>query len=104
MELGGAPREKRQPAPTLGQHNHYVLHDLLGMSEEEIGSLFRPFAQADMSHTRLFGGTGLGLHISQKLAKLLGGQVEVQSGSQTIADGRGRAYVRIVSFARNDRV
>ncbi len=39
MELGGAPREKRQPAPTLGQHNHYVLHDLLGMSEEEIESL-----------------------------------------------------------------
>ncbi len=51
----------------------------IGMSEEEISRLFQPFTQADMSHTRRFGGTGLGLHISQKLAKLLGGLVEVRS-------------------------
>ena len=39
MRLSGAPDEARQPAPTLGEHNRYVLHDLLGMSEEEIESL-----------------------------------------------------------------
>jgi formyl-CoA transferase len=33
------PAGIRQPAPLLGQHNHYVLHELLGMSEEEIQRL-----------------------------------------------------------------
>ena len=51
----------------------------IGMTAEGIGRLFRPFTQMDMSHTRQFGGTGLGLAISQKLAGMLGGQIEVCS-------------------------
>jgi signal transduction histidine kinase/DNA-binding NarL/FixJ family response regulator len=51
----------------------------IGMSVEQIGKLFRPFAQADESMTRKYGGTGLGLVISKKLAMLLGGDISVTS-------------------------
>jgi PAS domain S-box-containing protein len=51
----------------------------IGMSEEVLGRLFRPFQQGDGSTTRTYGGTGLGLSISQKLAQLQGGSISVNS-------------------------
>jgi signal transduction histidine kinase/DNA-binding response OmpR family regulator len=51
----------------------------IGIPAEKIELLFRPFAQADESMTRRFGGTGLGLTISRRLANLLGGDVTIQS-------------------------
>jgi signal transduction histidine kinase/AmiR/NasT family two-component response regulator len=51
----------------------------IGIAENKIESLFRPFTQADGSTTRQFGGTGLGLTITERLAKLLGGQIAVSS-------------------------
>ncbi len=51
----------------------------IGLSEEQLGRLFRPFIQADNSTARRFGGTGLGLSISRHLARLLGGDVAVAS-------------------------
>jgi CheY-like chemotaxis protein len=66
----------------------------IGMSPEEQARLFHPFLQADSSTTRRFGGSGLGLAISKRLAKLLGGDIEVASrpgqGSEfalTVASG-----------------
>ena len=51
----------------------------IGLSERQIGKLFQPFVQADTSITRKFGGTGLGLTISRRLAEMLGGGVGVRS-------------------------
>ena len=51
----------------------------IGIAPEQLGRLFHAFEQADMSTTRKYGGTGLGLVITQHLAHLMGGDVGVQS-------------------------
>ena len=51
----------------------------IGIPADKIGELFQPFTQVDGSSTRRYGGTGLGLAISRRLAKALGGDVEVTS-------------------------
>lgn len=47
----------------------------IGISPAQAGILFQPFTQADASHTRQFGGTGLGLALSRTLARRLGGDL-----------------------------
>ncbi|MGO8749234.1 MAG: ATP-binding protein [Thermoguttaceae bacterium] len=51
----------------------------VGMSPQQLERLFQPFQQADASTTRKFGGTGLGLVISKRLAELLGGNITASS-------------------------
>ncbi len=51
----------------------------LGMTKEQVGKLFQAFTQADTSTTRKFGGTGLGLMISKRLAEMLGGDITIES-------------------------
>jgi two-component system, sensor histidine kinase and response regulator len=51
----------------------------IGLTAQQQSRLFQEFAQADESTTRRFGGTGLGLAITQRLVRLMGGDVTVQS-------------------------
>lgn len=58
----------------------FVVHDSgIGISPGKLSDIFEPFLQADTSITRRFGGTGLGLTISRKLARAMGGDLTVTS-------------------------
>jgi len=59
----------------------------IGISDEQKGKIFEAFSQADSSTSRKFGGTGLGLTISKKLVKLMGGQLDLAS-----KEGRGANF------------
>jgi signal transduction histidine kinase len=68
---------------TLGEKSKFsfIVKDTgVGLSEEQRNRLFQPFVQADNSTTRRFGGTGLGLALSQRLAGALGGSVTAENG------------------------
>jgi signal transduction histidine kinase/ActR/RegA family two-component response regulator len=59
----------------------------IGMSATTLPRLFSAFTQADASTTRTFGGTGLGLNITRRLAQLMGGEILVDSH-----EGRGSTF------------
>ncbi len=51
----------------------------IGIDEEKLKTIFNEFEQADTSNARKYGGTGLGLTISKKLAEMLGGSIDLSS-------------------------
>jgi signal transduction histidine kinase/DNA-binding response OmpR family regulator len=70
----------------------------VGMDEATRIRLFNPFTQGDSSISRRFGGTGLGLSISQRLVKLMGGIISVES-----APGRGTAFAFTLPLCATSR-
>jgi two-component system, NtrC family, sensor kinase len=59
----------------------------IGMTPEQLAKLFEAFSQADAATTRRFGGTGLGLALSRRLCRMMGGDVSVESEA-----GRGSTF------------
>jgi CheY-like chemotaxis protein/HPt (histidine-containing phosphotransfer) domain-containing protein len=59
----------------------------IGISQDRLGDLFSPFTQLDGSTTRKYGGTGLGLALSKRLAEMMGGAIGVES-----VPGRGSTF------------
>jgi signal transduction histidine kinase/ActR/RegA family two-component response regulator len=53
----------------------------IGISAQQLGELFQPFMQVDVSTSRRYGGSGLGLVISRSLAQAMGGDIQVSSES-----------------------
>ena len=68
----------------------------IGMDAEALRRIFTPFAQADASIIQRYGGTGLGLPISQQLVALMGGEIIVES-----TPGAGSVFRFELPFDRN---
>lgn len=67
-----------EPATKTRKNITFIIADTgIGMTNEQANRLFKPFTQADITSTRRFGGTGLGLALSRNLAHALGGDVKI---------------------------
>ncbi len=65
----------------------------IGIKQEEMGKLFKPFVQLDSSLARQYSGTGLGLSLVQRMAELHGGSIKVES-----APGEGSRFSIILPW------
>jgi PAS domain S-box-containing protein len=65
----------------------------IGIPQDKIETVFQPFSQADMSTTRKYGGTGLGLTICERLVRMMGGSMSVRSNP-----GQGSTFFFTASF------
>lgn len=75
-------------------HPHIVIRVIdsgIGIAPDKLNSVFDPFVQADVKITRRFGGTGLGLAISRKFARVLDGDITVES-----EPGKGSCFTVIL--------
>ena len=74
----------------VDEHLHFKVTDTgIGLAPHQRDRLFEAFSQADPSVSRKYGGTGLGLNLSRKLARLLGGDLRLDSSEV----GRGSVFV-----------
>ncbi|MCA9039678.1 MAG: response regulator [Planctomycetaceae bacterium] len=71
-----------------------VIDSGIGMNPDQVSNLFQPFSQADQSTTRKYGGTGLGLTISRRLAQMLKGDITVESNP-----GEGSTFTATIGIS-----
>ncbi|MBL4941251.1 MAG: response regulator [Colwellia sp.] len=67
----------------------------IGIAKDKQGHLFEAFSQADISMTRKYGGSGLGLSICQQIVKLLGGEITLKSDL-----GKGCEFSFVLPFSQ----
>lgn len=67
----------------------------IGISAAQLQQLFRPFSQADSGTKKRYGGSGLGLVISQRLVRVMGGELQVET-----ALNEGSRFFFTLNFAR----
>lgn len=75
-----------------------VIDTGVGMEEDFVKKLFKKFSQEDTSVTRKYGGTGLGMTITQSLLQLMGGSIQVESQK-----GKGTCVTFEIKFSKGDR-
>ena len=76
----------------------HVIDTGIGIAEKKLNKLFKAFSQVDASTSRKYGGTGLGLSISAKLARLMGGDISVES-----VEGEGTTFTFSVLLEKGKR-
>jgi len=75
-------------APGTDQQLHFTIRDTgIGIPKDKQDKLFNAFCQADVSTSRQYGGSGLGLSISRRLVELMGGRLWLES-----EEGKGAAF------------
>ncbi|MCY3003672.1 MAG: ATP-binding protein [Planctomycetota bacterium] len=85
--IGNSLKFTERGSVTIAARHDRIAHRLefevrdtgIGMTPEQLARVFEPFEQADSSLTRRYGGSGLGLPISRRLARMLGGTLDAQS-------------------------
>ncbi|WP_203926384.1 response regulator, partial [Virgisporangium ochraceum] len=83
LSIGLAAEDTRFGVPALDGARRVIAFSVadtgIGISQDKLGLIFEEFQQADGTTSRKYGGTGLGLSICMKLARLLGGVIQVSS-------------------------
>ena len=78
----------------------FIVRDTgIGMTTEQANQVFSPFKQADNSISRKYGGTGLGLSLSKRLAELLGGDLVVDS-----LPGKGSTFIFALTVEKPEQL
>jgi PAS domain S-box-containing protein len=88
-----------EPENGLGEQDKAVVRFFvrdtgIGIPKGKMDRLFRSFSQVDSSHTRRFGGTGLGLALSRRLVEGMGGRIWIES-----EEGKGSLFSFVLPFA-----